>query len=149
MINEARFRWEGEHRSESANTEGVAIDVHDAFNGGGADCCPNETRQNNFELQNYLTYTHKKHTIKGGIQIEDEFNDNLSGSNFNGTYTFASLDQFCRVLAGEPGVSATQFRLNRGDPQIKYSQYQASWFIQDDWRVNQNLTLSFGLRHEF
>lgn len=149
LINEARFRWEGERRSFSANTEGVAINVLDAFNGGGADCCPNDTRQNNFELQNYLTYTHKKHTIKGGIQVEDEFNDDLNGRNFNGTYTFTSLDQYRRVLAGEPGLSATQFTLNRGDPQIKYSQYQASWFIQDDWRMNQNLTLSFGVRHEF
>ena len=149
LINEARFRWERERRSLSANTGGVAINVLDAFNGGGATCCPNDTRQDSFELQNYLTYTHKKHTVKGGIHVEDEFNNDLTGSNFNGTYTFTSLDQYRRALAGEPGVSATQFTLNRGNPQIKYSQYQASWFIQDDWRMSQNLTLSFGLRHEF
>jgi hypothetical protein len=149
LINEARFRWEREHRTLRANTQGVAINVLDAFNGGGATCCPNESRQNNFELQNYLTYTQKKHTIKGGIQVEDEFNNDLSGSNFNGTYTFSSLEQYRRALAGEPGVTATQFTLNRGNPQIKYSQYQASWFIQDDWRTRQNLTISFGLRHEF
>jgi carboxypeptidase family protein len=149
LINEARFRWEGERRSISAKTEGVAINVLDAFEGGGATCCPNNTRQNNFELQNYLTYTHKKHTIKGGIQAEEEFNDDVTGSNFNGTYTFSSLDLYRRVLAGEPGLSATQFTLNRGDPRINFGQYQASWFIQDDWRTSQSLTLSFGLRHEF
>jgi hypothetical protein len=149
LINEARFRWEGEHRSLSANTNGVAINVLDSFNGGGATCCPNDTRQHNFELQNYLTYTYKKHTIKGGIQAEDEFNDDVSGSNFNGTYTFSSLDLYRRVMAGEPGLTATQFTLNRGNPQINFGQYQASWFIQDDWRMSQNLTLSFGLRHEF
>jgi hypothetical protein len=149
LINEARFRWEGERRSFSANTDGVAINVLDAFNGGGATCCPNETKQNNFELQNYLTYTYKKHTIKGGIQAEDEFNNDLSASNFNGTYTFSSLDLYRRVMAGETGLVATQFTLNQGDPRIDFGQYQASWFIQDDWRMSQNLTLSFGLRHEF
>jgi len=149
LINEARFRWERERRSFSAVTGGVAINVLDAFNGGGATCCPNDTRQNNFELQNYLTFTRKKHTIKGGIQVEDEFNDDLSGSNFNGTYTFSSLDQYRRALAGEAGVSATQFTLNMGNPRINFGQYEASWFIQDDWRTSQNLTLSFGLRHEF
>ncbi|MCG3163847.1 MAG: hypothetical protein JMDDDDMK_05299 [Acidobacteria bacterium] len=149
LINEARFRWERERRSLSAKTQGVAINVLDAFNGGGATCCPNNTRQNNFELQNYLTYTRKKHTIKGGFQLEDEFNDDISGSNFNGTYTFTSLDQYRRTLAGDPTASASQFTLNRGNQRINYSQYQASWFIQDDWRTSQNLTLSFGLRHEF
>ncbi|HEU0185533.1 MAG TPA: hypothetical protein VFS27_09475, partial [Blastocatellia bacterium] len=149
LINEARFRWEGERRSRNANTDGVAIDVLDAFNGGGATCCPNSTRQNNFELQNYVTYTHKKHTIKGGIQVEEEFNDDISGSNFNGTYTFSSLDLYSRVMAGEPGLTATQFTYNDGAPRINFGQYQASWFIQDDWRTSQSLTLSFGLRHEF
>ncbi|HEY8458796.1 MAG TPA: hypothetical protein VIM99_00355, partial [Blastocatellia bacterium] len=149
LINEARFRWEGERRSQFANTEGVAINVLDAFEGGGATCCPTSARQTNFELQNYLTYTYKKHTIKGGIQVEEEFNDDVTGSNFNGTYTFSSLDLYRRVLAGEPGLGATQFTLNRGDPRIKFGQYQASWFIQDDWRKSQNLTVSFGLRHEF
>src|SRR6185436_19290075 len=30
-----------------------------------------------------------------------------------------------------------------------YHQYQFGWYIQDDFRVRKNLTLSYGVRHEF
>src|SRR5690606_18110191 len=36
-----------------------------------------------------------------------------------------------------------------GDPFVSYSQWQVGLFVQDDWRVRQNLTLSAGLRKEF
>lgn len=47
------------------------------------------------------------------------------------------------------GGGATQFSISGGDPQIKYNQTDFSPFIQDDWRVNPNLTLSFGLRYDW
>jgi hypothetical protein len=81
----------------------------------------------------------------------------LSLSNFNGTFTFSSLDQYRRVLNGErvdpndPNsdlVRPTQFTMNRGNPLVHYRRAEGSWFVQDDWRVSQKLTLSFGLRHE-
>ncbi|MEO0248474.1 MAG: TonB-dependent receptor, partial [candidate division WOR-3 bacterium] len=158
LIHETRLRFQREQSASTANTQGVAINVLDAFNGGGSTCCPNESRQNTLEFQDYLTYTYKTHMIKGGFQLQYENNRDLNGSNFNGTYTFSSLDQYRRVLAGEhvdpedptsPLVRPTQFTINRGDPLLRYSQYQASWFLQDDWRVRPTLTLSVGLRHEF
>ena len=35
-----------------------------------------------------------------------------------------------------------------GDPQVSYSQYEAGWYIQDDFRVSKNLNVSLGLRQE-
>lgn len=46
------------------------------------------------------------------------------------------------------GGGATQLSISGGDPRIKYNQTDFSPFIQDDWRVNPNLTLSFGLRYD-
>jgi hypothetical protein len=158
LIHEARLQLEYQTSESTANGQGVAINVLDAFYGGGSTCCPNRSRTSTVEYQDYLTFTYKKHTIKGGFQIEYENIRDLSASNFNGTYTFSSLEQYRRVLNGErinpndpnsPLVRPTQFTINRGNPLIKYSQYEASWFIQDDIRVSQSLTLSLGLRHEF
>jgi Carboxypeptidase regulatory-like domain len=153
LINEARLRFQLERSASRPVSPGLAaINVLDAFNGGGA-TVSSDSRGRSLEFQNYLTWTHRKHTVKGGIQFQHETNRNDDASNFNGTYTFSSLEQYRRVLAGETlsGLDAARFQyaVNRGATQLDYGMYQAAWFVQDDWRVNQTLTLSFGLRHEF
>jgi hypothetical protein len=46
------------------------------------------------------------------------------------------------------GGGATQFSIAGGNPQAEVTQTDFSPFIQDDWRVRPNLTLSLGLRYE-
>jgi hypothetical protein len=153
MIHETRFEYERQYTNQIARTDGVAINVLDAFNGGGSTCCPNTTKSEEFEFQDYLTYTTKgaKHTIKGGVQFEYESISDVSGGNFNGTYTFSSLDQYRMALADptNPLGRARQFTINRGTQGLDYGILQGSWFVGDDWRLSQGLTFSFGLRHEF
>ncbi|MBI1762614.1 MAG: carboxypeptidase regulatory-like domain-containing protein, partial [Acidobacteria bacterium] len=157
LILESRLRYQHENNRATADTTGVAINVLDAFGGGGATCCPSRTRQDNLEWQDYLTWTKQKHTLKSGIQLQyDNIRDN-SALNFNGTFTFSSLAQYAAVLAGahvdpndpaSPLVTPTQFTINQGNPLVRFKQYQAAWFVQDDWRLRPNLTVSLGLRHE-
>ncbi|MGH9847568.1 MAG: hypothetical protein ACREEM_53440, partial [Blastocatellia bacterium] len=152
MLHEARLQYQRERSDQQAKTNGLAINVLDSFNGGGSTCCPNVSHNDSIEYQDYLTITLKKHTIKGGIQFEYEKTHDLSGSNFNGTYTFSTLDQYRRALANnpdDPNRFATQLTINRGTPLLEYGLFRGSWFVGDDWRVSQALTFSFGLRHEF
>ena len=162
LIHESRLRYQHEVSTATADTQGAAINVLDSFNGGGSPCCPSKTRLDQLDWQDYLTWTHKKHTIKGGFQLEYDNDRNLAATNFNGTYTFSSLAQYSNVINGidvpldptdpnSPLVAArpTQFTINRGDPMVRYNQYEAAWFVQDDFRLRPNLTLSLGLRHEF
>ncbi len=148
LIHESRLRLQYDQRRARANTVGYAVNVLDAFYGGGAACCPNNTRTFDAEWQDYLTYNLKRHTVRGVVQASYNSQRDFSASNFNGTYTFSSLDQYRRALA-DPSVTATQFTRNLGDPRLRYDIFQGSWFAQDDFRVSQRLTLSFGLRHEF
>jgi hypothetical protein len=46
------------------------------------------------------------------------------------------------------GVGPTQFSISAGSPESSASQFDAGFFVGDDWRVRPNLTLSFGLRYE-
>jgi hypothetical protein len=46
------------------------------------------------------------------------------------------------------GGGPTQFSLAGGNPQARVTQYDFGPFIQDDWRVRPNLTISAGLRYE-
>ncbi len=46
------------------------------------------------------------------------------------------------------GGGATQFSITGGNPEADVSQTDFGPFIQDDWRLRPNLTLSLGLRYE-
>jgi hypothetical protein len=46
------------------------------------------------------------------------------------------------------GGSATQFSLAGGIPEADVKQFDASFYIQDEWKVRPNFTLSPGLRYE-
>ena len=46
------------------------------------------------------------------------------------------------------GGGASQFTLNAGTPLANVNQFDIGLFVNDDWRMRQNLTLSYGLRFE-
>jgi outer membrane receptor for ferrienterochelin and colicin len=151
LVNEARMQYSRGRSSIEAKEQGMSINVLDSFMGGYANCCPSESRTDEIEVQNYLTFTHKKHTIKGGVQFTHEYLRNLSEDNFFGTYTFSNLAQYANAEAnkGTPLAIAEQFTINGGDPSLFYRRYTVGLFIQEDYRMTQRLTLSFGLREEF
>lgn len=152
LIHEARLQLRRDSSRRVGRTSGVAINVLDAFQGGGSPCCPSNSTETRVEYQDYLTYNLKRHTIKGGFQLQYVDNYDYSANNFNGTYTFSTLEIYRAVLAGEPlppGAGRAQFTITQGDPELSYSQSEMAWFLQDDFRVSQNFTLSVGVRHEF
>ena len=71
----------------------------------------------------------------------------------------SSLEQYRRTLLFQRlgytpaqirafGGGASQFTLSAGNPEASVNQTTLGLFIQDDWRLRPDLTLSFGLRYE-
>ena len=140
FFNEVRFqtRWlETESRSVST---GQAILVPGAFNDGSAQRRGGR-HQLDFELADNVDYALEKHGLRFGLQLEAGGYKSNDSTNAFGTFQFANLAAF---EAGLP----TQFTRRIGDPTVNYRQYQFGSYVQDDWRVRKNLTLSYGVRHE-
>jgi hypothetical protein len=140
FFNEVRLqtRWtDTETRSVSL---GQTILVPGAFNDGSAQRLGGR-RQLDFDLDENVDYALEKHGVRFGAQLEGGGYRSDDSTNAFGTFQFPDLAAF---EAGTP----TQFTQRLGDPTVKYRQYQFGWYVQDDWRVRKNLTLSYGLREE-
>ncbi len=140
LYNELRLqtRW---ITNETASTSvGRTILVPGAFNDGSAQRFGKRS-QFDFELADNIDYALEKHGIRFGAQIEGGHYESTDSTNALGTFQFANLAAY---QLGLP----TQYTQRIGDPSVTYSQYQAGWYVQDDWRAQKNLTLSFGVRQE-
>ncbi|MEJ7712371.1 MAG: hypothetical protein WKF84_21560 [Pyrinomonadaceae bacterium] len=73
--------------------------------------------------------------------------------------TITSIERYRRTLLFNSAVfrqrrfarcggGAAQFSISGGDPESKISQVDFGGFVQDDWRMRPDLTLSGGLRYE-
>jgi hypothetical protein len=140
MFSELKFEFVQSTNENRSLSSDPTVRVLDAFTGGGAgQTGTREGRQ--AVLDGSLDFTLRKHALRTGLLFEAGQWDSTQQTNANGTYTFSSLADF------EAGLART-FTRRVGDPQVGYSQYQAGWYLQDDFRLTKNLQVSLGLRQE-
>lgn len=165
-VNETRFEFEKGRSEQIGDNTIPTISVSSAFTGGGAQSGFNFSDTTEWELQNYTTTSLGKnlqHAIKFGVKIERVNLDNRSESGYGGAFTFtgvrdattgdilfSSIEQYRQKLLGNtnPIFNPNQFTLTAGNPLANVSQTQVGFFINDDWKVRPNLTVSAGLRYE-
>ncbi len=116
------------------------IRVLDAFTAGGAQQAGGR-RSTEVEWATNIDWAKGRHAVRAGTLVEGGAYRSDTQSNYLGTYTFASLADY------EQRRPSTYMK-RTGDPLVGYSHWQAGVFVQDDWRVRKNLTVSGGLRHE-
>jgi hypothetical protein len=142
-------RWFAESRlqvrqgaSDSASElEAPTVRVLDAFTSGGAQVAGGR-RSTDIEYATDIDFAKPGHSMRMGALIEGGFYRSDNRGNYLGTFTFPSLADF---EAGRPAA----YSRRTGNPLVEYSQWQAAFYFQDDWRVRKNLTLSAGVREEF
>jgi hypothetical protein len=148
VINETRFQFERDRRRQEGGTNAPVIRVLDAFTGGGAQNALSSNDQDRYELQNYTSWTAGDHALKAGARLRADRVTDVSRQNFAGTFTFTTLEQYRQTLLGVGGARPTQFTISGGNPEASVTYWDFSPFIQDDWRLRPNLTVSAGLRYE-
>ena len=112
----------------------------------GVSNVPNADDSKNLQVSGDMSLTKGTHTIKTGVQHYQLGIDFLSSQrssgifNFNGQYTG---DPFADYLLGY-GSSASLSKYAKLNFRTPYTHF----FVQDDWRTSERLTLNLGLRYE-
>ncbi len=159
VVNETHFQYRRENEFQTALSNTPQISVPGAFTTGGAGVGQSMQSSDKYELQNYTSIAQGTHSIKFGARIRGYKLDYNSPRNFNGSFTFGSLEAYRLTLEGlasgqsmeqiqAMGGGPLQFTINSGNPALGVNQVDVGAFVQDDWRVAPNLTLSGGLRYE-
>ncbi|MBB3855749.1 outer membrane receptor protein involved in Fe transport [Xanthomonas arboricola] len=87
------------------------------------------------------------HTVKFGFDYEDNDLFNLFGQRVFGSYTFNSISDYRNNIAQNYRYSRSNSG-NIDDIAADWGMRNVGVFVQDTWAVNNNLTLTFGLRYD-
>jgi hypothetical protein len=149
MINETHFQYLRDNSNQNPVSTAVGLNVLGAFVGGGSSAGTENDHEDRYEFQNYTSISAGKHFVKFGGRLRAVHDVSISAEGFNGTYTFASYQDF---TAGTPLPSQLSINVTNsaGDavPTVTVNVADAGLYIQDDWKVRPTLTLSGGLRFE-
>jgi hypothetical protein len=168
IVNETRFQFIHQVANQNADNTIPTINVSDSFISGGPQVGQASNSENHFELTNNTSITAGHHSLKFGGRLRDIRINDISPSNFGGTWTFAgggfgsgisSIQRYQITLRGiQQGLTPTQIRANgggapqfsiaTGDPLAAVSQWDFGGFFQDDWKMRPSLTVNLGLRYE-
>ncbi len=135
--------------SRSGNTFGDTI-----LNvGGGQDY--QDKGQKGYSLQNDFTFTgFDRHTMKAGVKFKSIEINAFEQQPYNAQYR---VDYYENLDAGRNAISSfIPFRVEFGaqlagtqDRNITSTNKQYGVYFQDDWEVNDKLTLNLGLRYDY
>ena len=105
----------------------------------------------NYQIQDTLSYTLGNHTFRFGGDVNIQRAQQEIPFNSRGILTFAggggfnAFGNFVDQFSGRAGGGAA---IQFGSPVIFPDAVYQNYFINDTWRIRENLTLNLGLRYE-
>jgi Carboxypeptidase regulatory-like domain/TonB dependent receptor-like, beta-barrel len=144
-VNETRFQYLRDNSGQTPFSTALGIDVLGEFTRGGAVSGTERDHLDHYEMQNYTSISQGKHLIKFGGRLRTIHQVSMSSAGFNGTYIFSDLASYKALTPRQLSVNGT---LSGVVPTVAITMVDAGLYVQDDWKLRPNLTLSGGLRFE-
>jgi len=102
------------------------------------------------EIADDVSLVKGKHTIKFGMTFE-HVNDNVNYlSNRYGSYTYPTVTAFAEDYTGNTtgARNYSAFSQTFGNPLVDYSIKDIGFYLQDQWKVSDRLSVTLGARYE-
>jgi hypothetical protein len=136
-----------------SQTQGPALSFLINSFGVGGFLEPQFSPTNQYQVQDQISWSHGRHTIRAGFEIE-KAQWNLDFAGLERGWLF--IGSFTNLLAANnPGnIFQCLFCVASGPPAAGgiihgYRETNMNSFVQDDWKVNSKLTLNLGVRWEY
>jgi hypothetical protein len=145
FLNEVRGQYSRYVDRRAAKCDCVSVQRQGYSNSGGNDqgtwgVLPEQT----YDVSNTMSLWLGNHTVKTGASFTYDVTEQLFQPLQNGVYTFA----------GAPDAAPAPFRYQQSfalTPEARLmfpKAYVLAGFVQDDWRMRNNLTFNLGLRYD-
>ena len=161
-FNELRYQYSRDREPGFVNTDAVEATVganagginDGTFNFGRNNFSPRETTIKRNQIIDNQTLLVGAHTFKFGMDLLFDKIFNFFPGLFGGSYTFPSYAALSNQLANPTGQFSTRFRQSFGGAGTTGgttfpNNREYGFFVQDDWRASQKLTVNLGLRYDY
>jgi outer membrane receptor protein involved in Fe transport len=151
LLNEFRFTYSQRDITFPENFQafagGAALTIGGVPGGafGGNANAPNFPQFRNdksYEFTDNISYTSGNHNLKFGYNLLRYKLGSFFAPQSRGSVTYTSI---ANLLADRASAAANA----NGDFAVDAVTYEHSLFAQDNWKVNNDLTLNLGLRYEY
>ena len=111
---------------------------------------PSGSIENLSTLQDNLTKTIGRHTLKAGYSATDVILAGFFVQRARGDYNYATLEQYLLDQAPTGGnLSGVSGERSAGFANVPFGFFSEAGYFNDDFRIRPNLTLNLGVRYEF
>lgn len=142
LVDDIRFQYRRIRSQETPISNLPQVSVSGSFTNGGSNSGTVEDHQDDFELQNYFAASEGAHSLNFGTRLRAYRDANYTNAGSNSAYVFQGLSEYA---AGTP----QQYTVTEINNYVARAiLFDAALFYQDDWKVNQRFTFSYGLRWE-
>ena len=160
IFNQARFNYSGFSYDEVASNpnsnfgiprievEGLPFD-RIRFGAPQGENTPGILSEKSLDFSDTFNWIIGNHALKFGTQLRFDFNNRSLIGGARPDFSFVGLFNLANDTPIFEGVNADP---TTGAPAVaarKYKTNDYAFFVQDDWKIRQNLTLNLGLRYEF
>ena len=150
VVNDFRFQFGRDREPGEANSDVTEARIQ---TGGGFlqlgrnNFSPRETTIKRVQFIDVVSYTHGKHSLKWGADLNFDRVFNFFPGLFTGQFTFNSYALFASNTPASFTQNFPGAGTSGGTTHPDLNEY--GLFLQDDWRVSPKLTLNLGLRYDF